>query len=151
MASLCQLIAIGWLLAVFCADAQVIGSRRGVVLPSPQLIHCRSAECSQLWKKAPGDAAAYPAQVLTDVVHGEVVGLTAVYDKSVSIEELRSAIDDLYPKAAIQGLPGLWRVEAEQLAIQLFERKDGTKQLIYLKFARRASSLVPSAHINAIK
>jgi hypothetical protein len=56
-----------------------------------------------LWKKPRGDAAAYPAQVLTDVVHGEVVGLTAVYDKSVSIEELRSAIDELYPKDAIDG------------------------------------------------
>jgi hypothetical protein len=78
---------------------------------------------------------------------GEVVGLTAVYDKSVSVEELRSAIDKLYPKAAIQDLPGLWRVEAEQLAIQLSARKDGAKQLVYLKFTRRPDSLVPSAHI----
>jgi hypothetical protein len=147
MASLCRLIAIGWLLAVLCADAQVVSSRRGVVLPSPQLIHCRSAECSQLWKKPRGDAAAYPAQVLTDVVHGEVVGLTAVYDKSVSIEELRSAIDELYPKDAIDG--AMWRVEAEQLVIQLCEWNDGTKWLIYLKIVKNgdASSLVPSAHI----
>ena len=134
----------------FGANAQVGGSRRGVVLPSPQLIHCHSVDCSQLWNKN-GGPAGYPAQVLTDVVNGEVVGLTAVYDKSVSLEELRSAIDILYPKAGIHGLPGLWRVETEQLAIQLFERKDGTKQLIYLKFASSADSLVPSAHINPSK
>lgn len=105
MASLCRLIAVGCLLVTLCADAQVDRSPRGVVLPSPQLIHCRSVECSQLWNKN-GGPTAYPAQVLTDVVNGEVVGLTAVYDKSISIEELRSAIDELYPSAAIHGLPG---------------------------------------------
>jgi hypothetical protein len=148
MASLCRLIAIGCLLVGFCADAQVGGSRRGVVLPSPQLIHCHSVECSHLWNKD-GGPADYPAQVLTDVVNGEVVGLTAVYDKSVSVKELQSAIDMLYPKAAIHGLPGLWRVEAEQLVIQLSDRNDGTKQLIYLKILKKGtnSSLVPSAHI----
>jgi hypothetical protein len=102
-----------------------------------------------LWKKDSGDTASYPAQVLTDVVSGEVVGVTAVYDKSVSGEELRSAIETLYPKAAIHGLPGLWRVEAEQLVIQLSVRNDGTKQVIYLKILKKGtdSSLVPSAHI----
>lgn len=152
IASLCRFIAIGWLLVAFCADAQVGGSPRGVVLPSPRLIHCRSAECSQLWKNDSGDTASYPAQVLTDVVNGEVVGVTAVYDKSVSLEELRSAIETRYPnlKDAIPSPNGSsWRVEAEQLAIQLYERKDGTKQLIYLKIVKvgGASSLVPSAHI----
>src|ERR1700747_1979382 len=147
MVNLCRLIAIGCLLVGFCADAQVGDSRRGVVLPSPKLIHCHSVECSHLWEKN-GWPAGYPAQVLTDVVNGEVVGVTAVYGKSVSVEELRAAIDTLYPKAEIQGLPELWRVEAEQLVIQLFDRKDGTKQLIYLKIVKgAANSLVPSAHI----
>jgi hypothetical protein len=155
MASLCRLIAIGYLLVAFGADAQAGASRRGVVLPSPQLIHCRSAECSQLWKNTSGEAAVYPAQVLTDVVHGEVVGLTAVYDKSVSIEELRFAIDALCPnpdpKDVMDG--SMWRDQAEQIVIQLHERKDGTKQLIYLKIVRPgdAGSLVPSAHINSVK
>jgi hypothetical protein len=152
MASLCRLTAIGCLLVVLCADAQVASSPRGVVLPSPRLIHCRSAECSQLWKKDSGDTASYPAQVLTDVVNGEVVGVTAVYDKSVSIEELRSAIETLYPNPehAIHGPRGSsWRLEAEQLVIQLYGRKDGTILLIYLKVVKAggASSLVPSAHL----
>lgn len=147
MANWFRLIAVGCLMVASHADAQVGGSPRGVVLPSPQLIHCRSVDCSQLWNRN-GEPAAYPAQVLTDVVNGEVVGLTAVYDKSVSIEDLRSAIDTLYPNAAVHGLPGLWRVEPEQLAIQLSDWKDGTKRVIYLKIARRASDLVPSAHIN---
>lgn len=150
MAGLCSLLAVACLLVTCCVDAQVGGSPRGVVLPSSQLIHCRSVECSQLWNKN-GGPAAYPAQVLTDVVNGEVVGLTAVYDKSISIEELRSSVDELYPHAAVHGLQGLWRVEAEQLVIQVSARKDGTKQLVYLKFARSPDSLVPSAHINRSK
>jgi hypothetical protein len=143
------IVAVGCSLLSLCAGAQVGDSSRKIVLPNPQLIHCHSAVCSQLWKQDSGDGGAvYPAQVLTDLVNGEVVGLTAVYEKSVSVEELRSAIDTLYPKTAIHGLPGLWRVEAEQLVIQLSDRKDGTKQLIYLKIVKSAaSSLVPSAHI----
>jgi hypothetical protein len=148
MARLCRLTVMGCLLVAFGADAQVGGSRRVVVLPSPHLIHCRSAECSHLWKEDSSDAAAYPAQVLTDVVHGEIVGLTAEYDKSVSSEDLRSAINAFYPSPK-EVLDGLWRFEAEQLVIQLFERSDGTKQLIYLKIVKAggASSLLPSAHI----
>jgi hypothetical protein len=91
-----------------------------------------------------GGPAGYRAQVLTDVVNGEIVGLTAVYDKSVSIEELLSTIDTLYPNAAVHGLPDSWCVEAEQFVIQLSNRKDGTKQLIYLKMARSYSSLESS-------
>ena len=141
-------IAIGCLLIASRANAQGGGSQRVVVLPNPQLIHCRSAECSKLWTKASGDATAYPAQVLTDVVHGEVVGLTAVYDKSVSTEELRAAINALYPNPKDAMYRLLWRVEADQLVIQLSGRKDGTKQLIYLKIDRSGDSHVPSAHIN---
>lgn len=94
-----------------------------------------------------GRPAGYPAQVLTDVVNGEVVGLTAIYDKSVSMKELESAIDTLYPKA--ERMPGMWRSKPEQIVIQLYERKDRTKQLIYLKIASSYGSLVPSAHINS--
>ncbi len=153
MTSLCRLIAVGCSLASFCADAQVGGSPREIVLPSPQLIHCRWVECSQLWKKDSGDTAAYPAQVLTDFVDGEVVGLTAVYDKSVSALEIQSAIDKLYGKwkVPVHGdILRLWRVEPEQLAIQLADQKGGTKQVIYLKFGID-SSLVPSAHIDPTK
>ena len=142
------IVAMGCLLASLCASAQVGNHTRKIVLPNPQLIHCRSAECSQLWKQDSGDGGVvYPAQVFTDFVNGEVVGLTAVYDKSISLEELRSSIDTLYPKAAYHNLQDLWRVEAEQFVIQLSSRKDGAKQLIYLKIAKKGDDLVPSAHI----
>jgi len=138
--------AIGCFLASLCAGAQAGAGIRKIVLPNPQLIHCRSAECSQLWKQDSGDGGVvYPAQVFTDFVNGEVVGLTAAYDKSVSERELHVAINTLYEKW--ERLDGLWRVEPEQIVIQLSERSDGTKQLIYLKVSKGMASLVPSAHI----
>lgn len=147
MSSAYRVIAvIGYLLASLCAGAQVGDSTRKIVLPNPQLIHCRSAECSQLWKQDSGDGGVvYPAQVLTDLVNGEVVGLTAVYDKSVSKKELSAAINTLYQKWALQG-DGLWRVEPERIVIALSESSDGAKEVIYLKL-KPDGSLVPSAHI----
>ena len=145
--------AVGCLLGSLCAGAQAGENTRKIVLPNPQLIHCRSAECSQLWKQDSGDGGVvYPAQILTDFVNGEVVGLTAVYDKSVSKKELQAAINALYEKSAVHGangmvIDGLWRVEPEQLAIQLADRDDGVKQVIYLKFGT-ISSHIPSAHID---
>jgi hypothetical protein len=124
--------AVCFLLGSLCAGEQAGDNTRKIVLPSPQLIHCRSAQCSQLWKEDSGDGGmVYPAQVMTDFVNGEVVGLTAVYDKSVSKKELHTAIKALFEKSEVQD--GLWRVESERIVIQLSEHSDGTKRIIYLK------------------
>lgn len=144
---------VGCLFACLCARAQVGDSTNHIVLPNPRLIHCHSGECSQLWKHDPGDGrTVYPSQVLTDLVDGEVVALTAVYDKSVSTQELQAAIDALYAKSKTDmhgGRLSLWRVESEQVAVSLAENADGTKQLAYLKFVKYGaiSSLVPAARI----
>ena len=146
------------LLASLCATVQAEASTRRIVLPSPQLIHCRSASCSQLWRQDSDDGGVvYPAQVLTDFVNGEVVGLTAVYDKSVSAEELRAAIAKLYGERFLtvhSDTMSVWRIEAEQLAISMFDGIDGAKEVTYLKFAPYSGtpgndpSLVPSAHLD---
>jgi hypothetical protein len=144
----CRAIAaVGCLLASLCAGAQAGGSTRKIVLPNPQLVHCRSAECSQLWKQDSSDGGiVYPAQVLTDFVNREVVGLTAIYDKSVSREELRAAIDALYAKSTFQGLTDMWRVDAEQLVISIVDGCNGAREVIYLKIGTYASH-VPSSHL----
>jgi len=127
------LTAVACLLLSTYAGAQGGADARKIVLPNPQLIHCRSAQCSQLWKQeSQNEAAIYPSQVLTDVVEGEIVGLTAVYDKSVSTKELADAINGGYRKWSLMGGPvWCWRVVADQVAIQLSQREDGTKLLIY--------------------
>jgi hypothetical protein len=137
---------VGFLLASLPTSAQVVGTRK-VVLPNPQLVHCHSAECSQLWKQDSTDGGiVYPAQVLTDFVNGEVVGLTAVYDKSVSKEELRAAVNVLYAKSP-QAVPDMWRVESEQLVISIIDGVDGANEITYLKFGTFASH-IPSAHLD---
>jgi len=151
--------AIICLSASLCAMAQAGSSTRKIILPNPQLIRCHSAACSQLWKQDSdhGDPV-YPAQVLTDLVNGEVVGLTAVYDKSVSIEEIRAAVNRLYgkrPPSFHSDSMSTWRIEEEQFAISIFDGADGAKELTYLKFVTYSSgmkpgtypSLVPGAHI----
>jgi hypothetical protein len=144
-----MIAAAGFLLASLYASAQAGGSTRKIVLPSPELIHCRAAECSQLWKQDSSDGGvAYPAQVLTDFVNGEIVGLTAVYDKSVSTEELRAAVDARYSKWTVPGLINSWRVEPEQLVITISDGSEGAKQVIYLKLGGTYASHVPSAHLN---
>ena len=147
MSTACRTIAaVACLLASLCARAQ--GGTRKIVLPSPELIHCRAAECSQLWKQDSSDGGiVYPAQVLTDFVNGEIVGLTAVYDKSVSIEELRAAVNVRYSKWTVSGLDFHWRVDPEQLVISIADGCDGAKLVIYLKIGNYASH-VPSAHLN---
>jgi hypothetical protein len=64
----------------------------------------------------------------------------ARYDKSVSEEELRAAINDRYGKWAV--LRGVWRVESEGFVIQLAtvnkemgrdsNEEVGTKHVIYI-------------------
>lgn len=144
--------AVSCLIVSLSAAAQPRESTRKVVLPNPQLIHCHSAVCWQLWKQDLGDSAAvYPAQILTDLVKGEIVGLTAVYDKSVSVDELRAAIDTLYGKWTFHSdAISIWRVESEQFAVSIAHGRDGANQVTYLKFGT-PGSLVPSAHIDCLK
>ena len=113
-----------------------------------------------MWRQDSDDGdSVYPAQVLTDLVKGEVVGLTAVYDKSVSTEEIRAAVNRLYgkrPPSFHSDSMSTWRIEEEQFAISIFDGTDGAKELTYLKFVTYSSgmkpgtypSLVPAAHID---
>jgi len=93
----------------------------------PQLIHCRFSECSKLWKEQSSDEGwVLPAQIRLDTVNDEITGLTAVYEKSVSTQEIRAAIDSVYGKSRMatdSDKLWLWRVEPQQLAIQLAAEK----------------------------
>jgi len=105
-----------------------------------------------LWKQDSGNGVVvYPAQVMTDLVNGQIVGLTAVYDKSVSASELRAVIDARYGKWTFHGTAiSMWRVESEQFVISIFAGIDGATQVTYLKIGA-PGSLVPSAHIDCRK
>ena len=85
-------------------------------------------------------------------------GMTATYDKSIPVEDVRAAIDERYGRWALplddpSGPVKLWRVEPEKFAIQLSvaDKKDekmniadaGTKQAIYIAFGGRSACTIP--------
>ena len=84
-------------------------------------------------------------------------GMTAIYDKTVSFDDIRAAIDERYktwsvPEFANSPLK-MWRVASEKFAIQLsvVSKKDekrnvaeaGSTQAIYIAFGGRAACDTP--------
>ncbi len=125
-----------------------------IILPNPKLLTCRSADCSQLWsEESTNTNAVSPKQLIIDSDHGCPYGMTAVYEKSVSVDDLRAVVNDRYEKWSVPGFEKsqlkLWRVEPEKFAIQLsvLDKNDekkhvgeaGTKRLIYLAFGGRSA------------
>lgn len=104
---------------------------RHVVLPNSRLLGCRSSGCSQLWQSNSAEVnAIYPRQVIVDFFGSDhcPLGVEALYEKSVSVDELKTSIDEQYGKWALADnatLPvKLWRVEPERFAISLAVTKD---------------------------
>ena len=128
-----------------------------IVLPNPKLLGCEFVNCSQLWLS--NDAvpnAKYPKQLRFDFSDGSTIttpngslfefpngapyGLTAVYDKSVTIDDVEASINEHYSKW-VYGKPTpnlkLWRIEPEKFVIQLSSHKSGP-QVIYLPIATKS-------------
>ena len=112
-----------------------------------------SLACSQLWQdKAPEANDIYPKAVKVELPDNTPcpLGVSAQYDKSVSLDDLKAAIDARYGKWA--GLTNdtspvkSWRVESERFSIQLrkITERDaalsddklevGTKTVVYSSF-----------------
>ena len=101
-------------------------------------------------------SAIFPKQLSIDMKQNCLYGMTATYDKSVSLADVKAAIDERYGKWAYPenddaGIPvKLWRVEAERFAIQLSvaDKKAGkmniaevgTKQAIFIAFGAACSA-----------
>lgn len=156
-----RLVATAALMLVLanCQTAQEEKNKR-LVLPNPKLLRCKSADCFQLWLETPGESnAIFPKQLSIDIKQNCLYGMTATYDKSVPLADVKAAIDDRYAKWAYPengnaDVPvKLWRVEPEKFAIQLHlaNKKDekmnlaeaGTKQAIYIAFGATTACNVP--------
>lgn len=125
-----------------------------VVLPNPKLMGCESATCSQLWLNDDGvPAAKYPEKLSIDfsdgspsnngslfgLRNGMPYGLMAVYDKSVTTEDVAASINEQYGRWAYGDTTGplrLWKVEPEKFVIQLSSHKSGPL-LIYVPIAAK--------------
>jgi len=128
-----------------------------VVLPDPKLLRCGSSNCSGLWLGGRQPSDVFPKQLHLDLNQNCVYGLTAFYDKSVSIHDIELAIDEHYLESKNLDFEKtrmrLWRVEPEKFAIQLSEadKKDekreaveaGTKYVIYIAFGGRTACDTP--------
>jgi len=85
--------------------------------------------CSQLWKQI-DDGGVFIPPILTDFVNGEVVGLTAVYDKSCP-QRTPGAISKLYGDRFLivhSNAMSVWRIESEQLAISESDVSTGQRK-----------------------
>ena len=120
------------------------------MLPSPNLMRCAA---TQLWQdEKVGAGTVYPVQVTMDHFDksGCPQGMVAMYDKTVSVEDIKAALDRRYGKGAIWDNSShrvkLWRVESDKFAIQLATIDDslketgtrgekGMKSVIYLSFS----------------
>ena len=130
-----------------------------VVLPSPELLRCKSSNCQKLWSEKSGEGnKVFPKQISIDLKQGCIYALTAQYDKSVAFDDIKTAIDTRYAKYAAQFSANApvkaWRVESEKFAIQLAaldKKKDeklnmgeaGTKQVIYIAFGASSACQIP--------
>ena len=129
-----------------------------IVLPNPRLLRCKSSDCNQVWLQKSAEAnGVFPKQVTLDMNQSCLYGMTALYDKSVALDDIRAAIDERYKKWAVPGFENsplrLWRVEPEKFAVQLgvASKKDekrnitdaGTKRAIYIAFGGRSACNTP--------
>jgi len=113
-----------------------------------------------LWLEKPAEANdVFPKQLIIDMNQSCLYGMTALYDKSIPVEDVKAAIDEHYGKWALPlnddaaGPVKLWRVEPEKFAIQLSvaDKKDekrnraeaGTKRAIYIAFGGRSACSIP--------
>jgi hypothetical protein len=124
-----------------------------LVLPNSNLLRCESSDCFQLWPQKPEAHAIFPKQLVIDMNQNCIYGLTALYDKSVPVDDIKSAIDARYARWAnhdfVNSPLKLWRVESEKFAIQLSvaDRKDekrnvaeaGTKLVTYISFGEKTA------------
>ena len=143
--------------SIVCGQENSQSGRR-IMLPSPSLMKCDSA---QLWlDEKPEAEAVYPVWVHMDHFDekGCPHGMMAIYDQTVSIDEIKASLDVRYGRWFMTGLERptikLWRVEPEKFAINLStiekspKRKcmremggeKGMKLVIYLAFIPRAPS-----------
>jgi hypothetical protein len=87
-----------------------------------------------------GSTITTPNGSLFEFPNGVPYGLTAVYDKSVTIDDVEASINEHYSKW-VYGKPTpnlkLWRIEPEKFVIQLSSHKSGPR-VIYLPIAPKS-------------
>lgn len=152
------LAAVVLMLGLACGQTATEENGNRIVLPNPKLLRCKTSDCSQMWlEKSAETNAVYPKQLTIDMNQSCLYGMTALFDKSVPLDDIKAAIDERYGKWAVPEFLNsplkLWRVEPEKFAIQLgvATKKDekrniadaGTRQALYIAFGGKSACNVP--------
>jgi len=99
-----------------------------VVLPNPELLHCRFGECAQMWSAVAKPGAITPWRVTIERLGNDPCpnGIVALYDKGVSLEELVDAVTERYGSPALKfdSPSGIWKDASKNLVIDLFPLAD---------------------------
>jgi hypothetical protein len=131
-------LATGLVVAALNRPPSTGGPPGKVILPDPKLIRCSTSSCPSVLPDGKDPRVVYPWQVSLDYNNGSVIGLTALYDDPISVDDVRTVVNERYGKFAFDSngrTPvSLWRVEPEKLAISLSTNEYGMVQLIYLSF-----------------
>jgi len=96
-----------------------------VILPNIKLVRCMTSDCFQLLQDdppRPGDI--YPEHIdVAFIGRWCPFGLTARYNKAVSFEELKAALEKQYGKGTAENWPHgpamTWQVESAHIFIEL--------------------------------
>ena len=93
-------ILLAWIFPI-CQPAQEV--KRTIILPSPKLLTCKLSDCSQLWANNTATPnAVFPKQLVFDLNQQCIYGMTARYDKDVSLDELKAAIGEHYQNSELK-------------------------------------------------
>jgi hypothetical protein len=100
-----------------------------VVLPNPELLHCRFGECAQMWSTVGAKPGAItPWRVIIERLGNDPCpnGIIALYDKNVSMEELVDAVTERYGSAYLKfdSPGGIWKDVSKNLVIDVFPLAD---------------------------
>lgn len=128
------------ILGLFLANKMAIAAD-ALFLPNPGVIGSKIAEGVSFFDKRNQEAhAAFPDEISIDLREGIVVGLMFTFGEQVKFEVVKSEIDSLYGKWAVDKLnnkkigPKVWRVSSDQLTISLDRNEQGCVQVIMMKW-----------------
>jgi hypothetical protein len=109
--------AMTLLIGLTCSGRLKHESGSHVVLPSSELIGCKTSGCSHVWLVDAADSPAlYPRNISIDIDDEGVLGVVARYDRSTAIDDIRASINKRYGKWVFpKDDTGYWQARTARL------------------------------------
>ena len=137
----CCLQIVAVFLVGYIAPSFVFGQ---VVLPNNQLLGKDATTSEALFPATDAKSPIFPSSIQLDIQDGKIRGLIAKYQKGISYQVVKDAINQHNQKWQIPDTSAqsnkdidmtLWRNEDERVGMQLFAKKGSEVELIVLPFS----------------